>query len=56
MSVELNGEKVVDADLEDYKEKHGKAHPGILRSKGHIGLQEHGGRVEFRNLYVKELE
>ena len=55
VSVELNGEKVVDADLDDYKEKHAEAHPGILRSKGHVGLQEHGGRVEFRNLYIKEL-
>jgi hypothetical protein len=55
VTVELNGEKVVDANLDDYKEKHAKAHPGILREKGHIGLQEHGGRVEFRNLFVKEL-
>ena len=44
VTIELNGEKIVDANLEDYKEKHGKQHPGILREKGHIGLQEHGGR------------
>jgi hypothetical protein len=55
VTVELNGEKVVDANLDDYKEKHAKEHPGILRDKGHIGLQEHGGRVEFRNLFIKEL-
>jgi hypothetical protein len=55
ITIELNGEKVVDANLDEYKEKHAKAHPGILRTKGHIGLQEHGGRVEFRNLFVKEL-
>ena len=54
-SAKAKGEKVVDADLDDYKEKHGKEHPGILRAKGHLGLQEHGGRVEFRNLYIKEL-
>ena len=53
--IELNGTKVVDADLADHKEKHGKAHPGILRTKGHLGIQDHGGKVEFRNLYVKEL-
>src|SRR5262249_11491271 len=34
VSVELNGKKVVDADLDDYKE-HAKKHPGILRTKGH---------------------
>jgi hypothetical protein len=56
VTVELNGEKVVDANLDDHKEKHGKAHPGILRAKGHVGLQEHGGKVEFRNLYIKELK
>lgn len=50
----LNGATVVDADLDDHKAK-AKSNPGILRAKGHLGLQEHGGRVEFRNLYVKEL-
>ena len=55
VTIELNGEKVVDADLDDHVKDHGKEHPGILRKKGHLGLQEHGGRVEFRNLYVKEL-
>lgn len=53
--VEVNGEKLVDADLEDYKEKHAKEHPGILRDKGHVGVQSHDGRVEFRNLYLKAL-
>jgi hypothetical protein len=53
--VEVNGTKVVDANLDDYKEKHAKEHPGILRKKGHLGLQSHDGRVEFRNLFVKSL-
>lgn len=53
--IELNGEKIIDTNLDDHKEKHAKSHPGILREKGHIGLQEHGGKVEFRNLYIKEL-
>jgi 3-keto-disaccharide hydrolase len=56
VTVELNGTKVVDTDLDDHKEKHGKTHPGILRDKGHIGLQEHGGRVEFRRISIKELK
>jgi hypothetical protein len=24
--------------------------------KGHIGLQEHGGRAEFRNIKIRELK
>ncbi len=55
VTVELNGKTIVDANLDDYKEKHAEKHPGILREKGHIGLQEHGGKVEFRNLFIKEL-
>ena len=54
--IELNGKTVVDADLADSKAKHAKAHPGILRDKGHLGIQDHGGKVEFRNLFVKELK
>jgi hypothetical protein len=52
--VELNGTKLVDANLDEYKE-HAKKHPGLLRKSGHIGLQSYNFRVEFRNLYVKKL-
>jgi hypothetical protein len=54
IKIELNGEILVDADLDEYKEKHAAKHPGILRDKGHIGLQSYNFRVEFRNLWVKE--
>jgi len=56
VAITLNGTKIIDADLADHEEKHGKAHPGILRKKGHIGVQEHGGKVEFRNVFIKELD
>jgi hypothetical protein len=55
ITIELNGTKVVDANLDDYKAEHGKKHPGLLRDKGHIGLQSHDGRVEFKNIYIKPL-
>ena len=55
ITVVLNGVKATDANLDDYVKEHGKKHPGISREKGHLGLQSHDGRVEFRNLYVKEL-
>jgi hypothetical protein len=32
-----------------------QAHPGLARTKGHIGFLGHGARVEFRKLRVKEL-
>lgn len=54
VTVELNGTKIVDANLDDYKDR-AKAHPGLLRTTGHLGLQSHDGRVEFRNLFVKPL-
>jgi len=54
ITVELNGTTIVNANLDDYKE-HFKAHPGLEREKGHLGLQSHDGRVEFRNIFVKPL-
>jgi hypothetical protein len=54
ITVELNGTKIVDANLDDHKDK-AKEQPGMLREKGHVGLQSHDGRVEFRNIYLKPL-
>jgi hypothetical protein len=54
VAVVLNGTKVVDANLDEYKD-HAKKHPGLLRTTGHLGLQSYNFRVEFRNLYVKPL-
>jgi hypothetical protein len=55
ITVELNGTKIVDANLDDHKDAF-KRHPGLIRERGHLGLQSHDGRVDFRNLFVKELE
>jgi hypothetical protein len=54
ITVELNGTKIVDVNLDAHKDRVGQ-HPGLLRAKGHLGLQSHDGRVEFRNLYIKPL-
>ena len=54
VTVELNGIKTVDANLDEHKDAF-KAHPGLTRDKGHVGLQSHSNRVEFRNIYIKEL-
>lgn len=58
----LNGEKVVEYELwsDDWKEKveNGKwnEYPdyGLARS-GHISLQDHGSKVWFRNIKIREL-
>jgi hypothetical protein len=57
IKVTLNGDVIVDSNLdEDVKDPEViKAHPGLARKTGHIGLLGHGTRVEFRNLRVKEL-
>jgi hypothetical protein len=58
ITIELNGVKTVDANLDEHKDRVDKIppkHPGLLNEKGHLGLQSHDGRVEFKNIYVKEL-
>ncbi|MDB5306787.1 MAG: hypothetical protein JWO38_989 [Gemmataceae bacterium] len=54
VQVELNGKELVDANLDDYKDKVQK-HPGLTRENGHIGFQSYNIRVDFRNVYLKEL-
>jgi len=57
--IELNGTQIVDANLdvlnEQHSKQHGKKHPGLLRDKGHLGLQSHTRQVEFRKIEIKEL-
>jgi hypothetical protein len=54
----LNGKKIVDANLDHYLKDPAvaKEHTGLARTAGLIGLQSHGDRVEFRNLWIKELK
>jgi hypothetical protein len=56
IKVKLNGKTIVDANLDDVKDEAIlKKHPGLARATGRIGFLGHGSRVEFRNLFVKEL-
>jgi hypothetical protein len=55
VTVEQNGKELVNANLDDYKAKF-ERHPGLKREKGHVGFQSYNVRVEFRNIYVKELK
>ena len=56
ITVKLNGETIVDANLDEVKDPETlKKHPGLKNEKGHIGFLGHGTRVEFRNIRIKEL-
>ncbi len=62
ITVELNGEKIVSVDLSLWTEpgknpdgtdnKFKKAYKNMTQ-KGHIGLQDHGGKAWFRNVRLK---
>ena len=59
VKVVLNGATIVDADLDKSstpKTLDGRPHPGLKRTKGHIGFLGHGDQVEFRNIRIKELD
>jgi len=64
LSVELNGESIVEMDVDQWTES-GKNPDGTPNKfstplkdfprKGHIGLQDHGGKAWYRNVRVKRL-
>ena len=56
ITVKLNGQTIVDANLDDVTDPAVlKKHPGLARKSGYIGLLGHGTRVEFRQFRIKEI-
>jgi rhodanese-related sulfurtransferase len=58
IKVVLNSQAIVDADLDESTKSgtlDGTAHPGLSRTKGHVGFLGHGDRVDFRNIRIKSL-
>jgi hypothetical protein len=58
IKVILNGTAIVDGNLLEASKNgtmDGNDHPGLKRTKGHIGFLGHGDVVRFRNIRVKEL-
>ncbi len=59
ITVVLNGMTILDADIDEASASgtaDGLDHPGLRRPKGHIGFLGHGSRVEFRNIWIKEIK
>lgn len=55
IQVVLNGVQIVDTNLISHMDKEA-GHPGIKRRKGHIGLQNHSTKIEYRNIKITELD
>ena len=66
VEVVLNGEKIIDVDLTDWTES-GRSPDGkpnkfirplrqINSQRGHIGFQDHGAEVRYRNIRIRPLD
>jgi hypothetical protein len=59
VTVNLNGTTIVDVNLDEASQPQTidkRAHPGLKRESGHLGLCGHGARVEFANFRIRPLE
>ncbi len=55
-SVWVNGEQIIDADLDKVAGKFGRKVPGLKRNSGLIGVQNHGDPVSFRRIVIKTIQ
>ena len=58
VTVILNGEVILEGNYLEASQSgtlDKKEHPGLARSRGHIGFLGHGDLVRFRNILIKEL-
>ena len=52
----VNGEQIINADLDKLAKTHGRNVPGLKRARGLLGLQNHGNPASFRNIRIQELK
>lgn len=59
VKVVVNGTTIVDADTAPFRDGQptpdGRPHPGLARTKGHVGFLGHGDEVHFRSIRIREL-
>ncbi len=58
VTIVVNGKTIVDADLDEATKAgtlDATVHPGLSRTKGHLGFLGHGDRVDFRRIRIKSL-
>jgi hypothetical protein len=59
IKVVVNGMTIVDANLDEATKSgtlDGVKHPGLDRTRGHLGFLGHGDRIEVRNIRIRELK
>jgi hypothetical protein len=54
LQITFDKEKILAVDLDDYKDSFTRF-PGLTKATGRIGLQLYPGRIEFKNIRVREI-
>ncbi|MFM8735837.1 MAG: DUF1080 domain-containing protein [Pirellulales bacterium] len=59
VKVIVNGKTILDVDTAPFRDgkatPDGRPHPGLARTKGHLGFLGHGDEVHFRRIRIREL-
>ncbi len=55
IAVWLNGVPISETDISKAKSS-AESHPGMTRTQGYIGFQNHGSRLDYRNIRIREFK